>query len=788
MNSKLFSKELASAETEADVIHILKRKGYWNDYSHWHPFGDNDNNFSVIGNQQSQPEAALVEKLINSVDAILMRDCLKTGIRPSGPDAPQSTSEALKQFYHIQEGRIFYLDAKTRDRMAQNIILAATGKKRGEMNIVIVDHGEGQTPESMPMTILSLSKDNKLKIPFVQGKFNMGGTGVLPFCGKNRFQLIISKRCPDITDRSDDSAARWSFTIVRREDAREGRKSSMYTYLTADASGKLFSFMADSLNIIPSPAGYEGEPDDFQYGTYIKLFNYELPHKNNILTDLNDRLSMLMPDLAYPIQIRECREAGGYLRKTTLSGLQTRLEDEDEQVLEAGFPSSVVFSEEKQDFTCQIYLFVNDKEKGKLIAQNYRGKNGMLFAINGQTHACVSELFFNKANLSYLADSLLVIVDCSQIDIMHREDMFMNSRDRLRSGTFSKTIMRRILEILKSHEGLRTIQNRRRDEAVRNKLHEDKPLQDVLQKILSKSPVLSQILLQGNRLKSPFNTMNKVGEDSVFKGKKHPTFFKIMGKIRDGSIRKVSPINHNFMVKFETDADNDYFSRSSEQGELQVTANGQSGHDLIHYLGLFNGIATLKLKMPDDASVGDQYTFETSIQDDCIVSTFPNRFTLSVDKPQENEGGAGETGNGAAPRTDENRKGNRTAAGAYSSPHIYEKYQEDWNKLDMDKYSAVVLRQTDEECDYFLNMDNEYLKTELKNIRDANKMALTKARYKYSMALIGMSIVSYFHGENTNSEGTEDIESQVEKITKMIAPVVIPMIDTMSALDISDIS
>ena len=39
--------------------------------------------------------------------------------------------------------------------------------------------GEGQTPERMPDTFLSLTKSNKLRIPFVQGKFNMGGTGRL---------------------------------------------------------------------------------------------------------------------------------------------------------------------------------------------------------------------------------------------------------------------------------------------------------------------------------------------------------------------------------------------------------------------------------------------------------------------------------------------------------------------------------------------------------------------------------------------------------------------------------
>ena len=163
------------------------------------------------------------------------------------------------------------MDSKTRNTMSNSIILAATGKRRGEENIIIVDRGEGQSPKSMPETILSISRSNKLKVPFVQGKFNMGGTGALPFCGKNHLQLVISKRCPDITDGSDDdTTGEWSVTLVRKEDAREGRKSSMYTYLTGE-NKEILSFTAKSFPIIPEHEGKKYQ--DMEYGTYIKLFN-----------------------------------------------------------------------------------------------------------------------------------------------------------------------------------------------------------------------------------------------------------------------------------------------------------------------------------------------------------------------------------------------------------------------------------------------------------------------------------------------------------------------------------
>ena len=67
--------------------------------------------------------------------------------------------------------------------------MIATGQK-SKPCYSILDTGEGQTPEKMPETLLSLGKSNKLRIPFVQGKFNMGGTGVLQFCGEKNIQLI----------------------------------------------------------------------------------------------------------------------------------------------------------------------------------------------------------------------------------------------------------------------------------------------------------------------------------------------------------------------------------------------------------------------------------------------------------------------------------------------------------------------------------------------------------------------------------------------------------------------
>ena len=194
---KVFALDLLHAETEQDVVAILTKAGYWNNPVVWRDYGDRESNFAIIGNQQSKPEAALVEKIVNSVDARLMNACLEAGIDPTSSAAPPDIRLAVDRFSSGTGGALRDWAAAARRAEAENITLAVTGARR-HPNITIVDKGEGQIPSNVPSTFMSIDKSNKLRIPFVQGKFNMGGTGVLKFCGEHRFQLLITRRNPAI--------------------------------------------------------------------------------------------------------------------------------------------------------------------------------------------------------------------------------------------------------------------------------------------------------------------------------------------------------------------------------------------------------------------------------------------------------------------------------------------------------------------------------------------------------------------------------------------------------------
>src|SRR5262249_16807112 len=156
----LFLKFL-KAETEEEVDEILQEAGFFeHDTANWHPLGDDDNNWSTVGNQNTNPTGALVEKLINCIDAMLIAACWRAGINPDSEHAPRTMADAARDFFGVRNGRLEAITPTERTTLADNIHIVATGSKSAP-NYLIVDRGEGQTPRKFPTTFLSLRGRNK---------------------------------------------------------------------------------------------------------------------------------------------------------------------------------------------------------------------------------------------------------------------------------------------------------------------------------------------------------------------------------------------------------------------------------------------------------------------------------------------------------------------------------------------------------------------------------------------------------------------------------------------------
>jgi len=775
-NLKKLCLDLAFSKSEEEVIGILQNDGLWSSENNWKLYGETVNNFATIGNQQSLPESALVEKIINSVDAVLMLECLKRGINPEGDKAPKNIAEALIEYFNIYNGKLYNISTNERTTLSENICLVATGQKTKPC-YSIIDKGEGQTPAKMPDTFLSLGSENKLRIPFVQGKFNMGGTGVLQFCGNKNLQLIISKRNPEIAKLEEDNTCdKWGFTLVRREDPTGGVKSSVYKYLAP--GGKILSFRSNSLPLLPKnyPEPYGNK---LEWGTFIKLYDYQMPGglKTVISFDLYNRLSLLIPSIALPVRFYERRKGySGHSFESTLAGLSVRLEEDKRENLEEGYPDSSTILALGQKMKASIYAF----KKGG--AEKYVKDEGIIFTINGQTHGYIPKYFFDRASvgMGYLKNSLLVVVDCAEFAGRSREDLFMNSRDRLRSGELDIQIERALTSLIKNHPGLKALREKRRREEIENKLSDSKPLKDAIEDIIKRSPSLLKLFKNGVRLPNPFK-LKTTKKKKEFKGKRFPSFFKLIQEFTIDS-PKICAINRKFRLQYQTDAINDYLYRDSEPGKFSLLLNGSEVYN--YSINLWNGIATLNTELPENIKVGDTLSYRNEVHDSNSVEPFSDNFHIKVGPPEKKS--QGKKGERKKPSTDE--EGSDVESISYLDlPNVIEIRRDDWTDHDFNEFSVLDVVNTGEgDYDFFINLDNIHLLTELK-IKSKIDDDLLIARYKYGMVLVGIALLKDYAIDKDESSdepnGDNDINSKIRYFTKVLSPILLPMIDSLGSLE-----
>jgi hypothetical protein len=787
---------LLQAESEDEVVRILRQFGYWDRPEAWRYYGDNEGNYSTIGNQQSRADAAIVEKVVNSVDAHLMGACQERGIPPDSPRAPRSISEAVKSFFNGRD-------------MSRQITLAASGTRQRPC-FTISDTGEGQTPNRMPETLLSLNKKNKDRIAFVQGRYNMGGTGVLEFCGIQNMQLIITKRNPKVVsamNETDSSAVLWGFTIVRRENPAKGEKNSVYTYLAPvdcelrPRSGDVITFDAHQLPLMP--VGNRAYARNIEWGTTTKLYEYDATgfHSNILMRDgLLSRLDLLMPDMAISVRLHECRDYSGHRGSfdTDVSGLLHRLENERQTNLELGFPSAVHFSIQGEgvleDITGRIYAFKKNR------AETYRNNEGVILGVNGQTHGYLPKTLFgrNAVKMGSIGESLLVYLDCSSLSARTREKLFMPSRDRLRKGEVQRSLEEELEQCIRGHEGLRALKDRRKQDEVAEKLAESKPLEEVLREIITRSPSLSALFSPGRRLSIPHKPQRVGANGQPPNLSIHPTYFRFEKLSYGDVLRRTCAINHRCRIIFETDAANDYLDRAENPGSstLRIRVNGTESLGAQHSLNLHDGRATLNFKLPASVQAHEEMGVELQVTDPTLLEPFVNiaKIVITPSVPPS----PGPTRPVKPPSGIPGDE--RDAPLGIDFPRIIKVRQTEWEQQEpkMDQFSACVPVQGESEADpdaqvydFKVNVDNIYLRTEIKESDDPP--AILEARFIYGSVLVGLAVIkdeltTMGKLPTSDTEEGEPVEVKVAQTTRAVAPFLLPMIKALGTLQESDVS
>lgn len=816
MEPKTLCDRLLVAEDEETVVRTLSDAGYWDDDAAWRPYGDLDNNYGTIGNQQSEAVAALVEKIVNAIDARLTNACLVAGEDPESPDAPNSIREAVHRYFGgggpfdpDRSGRLSNWTNAQLNREGDNITVVATGARpdgRGSRgarpSLSIADGGEGQTPDDFPSTFLSLHRNNKIRTRFVQGKFNMGATGALPYCSeKHNFQLILSRRNPALlTASASERDAEWGFTVVRRRDPSTDSRSSVFQYLapvrpSGAARGNVLSFQAASYPIFPDRNG--AYVRSAEYGSLVKLYGYRWQGSASSIIMPGDggglirRIEIALAEPALPAKLFENRDYRANENFRSVRGILTDLERNPGD-LEEGFPISAdlgigarQLGGSSHQVRVRAFVF-----KPGAYRSHRTARHGVLFLYNGQLHAAYSTRFFTRQSVrkSYLGDDLLITVDCSGIERRDFEELFMNSRDRLRSDSRLATdLEEKIQQFLRNSEELNVLNRARREAAIAQRYDEDALRRDLLRDILQNNPDMSRYLLEGAAIIRPGRGPRR-DQEGEFEGKRFPTYFK--PRREEWAVGAGRTVR----VEFETDAENHYFDRNVSPGSWSITdANGQTWTNHWDRTGPNNGVARFSWDTgalpPGFIQAGMSFGFAVGVSDESRIESMENAVKVNIIEPVEGAGGGG-------------TRQNRGAEGI-QSPNIIEVREEEWPTHPLGAFdSKTALRiATDasntserEAWDFYVNVDNENI--HLHSRRKNEPVEAVRNAFSTAMVFLALAIIrgeSADDARNTDRERrgeenrAESLSDKVDQITAYLAPVLLTVIDALGAGDNADV-
>lgn len=542
----------------------------------WRPYGNERNNCGTFENQQSKAEAALVEKLTNSIDAILTKECLIRGIDPKSNslEVPKTMTEATERFFSVKNGKWENATQLERRKIATNLQIIVSGDRKTP-NIAIYDHGEGQIAKDFPDTFLSLHKGNKVNIPFVQGKFNMGSTGAVLFCGGDeKYQLIISRRSKQLCSENDYI---FGFTLVRKHpltvEEEATVKCTWYEYFTIE--GEVPSFYADSLDLSLD----KGMP--FIDGTVIKMYSYDLSRgcQSDATLDLWRELNTLLYDASLPILICEQRDFKGHSKEKVMLGNKTRIsiDDRDKKYksLSYSIKDIATFGAE---IPIEVTVFKADVKNDEFIKLR-----SVIYIVNGQTQGSEGRTFISS-DLRYrqLRDYMLICVDCTNIKTSVRNELFMSSRDRVREGSYYLKLNKCIVDLLQNDDVLKQLNQ----EYKGKELYESKDDKDLIQnyfqhfrendnikKLLSNVRGLYSFSSISNHQQLNNAKTKEKNEKSVEipKLSRYPSFFRVLSlKETDNRMYKAVELGGKGSIVFRTDAENEFFTRNVDKGELEI--------------------------------------------------------------------------------------------------------------------------------------------------------------------------------------------------------------------------
>lgn len=816
IDMKVLFEEFLFAELESEVTSIIQKYDL-NDPQFWLPYGKQASNYSIIGNQSSTAEGALAEKLTNAVDALMVKMCMKFGIDPESPNAPKNFKEALAMFWGIKDGDFTEISKEVERDILNDLVLMVTTKdakvwkdlksEQKQLSVSLYDNGEGQSPNRLPETILSLLKGNKHKIPFTQGNHNQGGSSTLMHGGEFSYTLIISKRNTEIVGQfdapDDDSLDYWGWTLIRQE-LRPNETSPVFTYFAPN--GKVPRFIANQLNLLPkvlkgSEAKLYLEYDNsctagipytkpVESGTYIKMFNYQLKNKGPLVSHFKYEMGKRLFDTGLPFNLIDCRK-NKFNNETIFRGMSKILKDDlhakgDNKLVVDGFPDTSYFDiVVENQFTIKggkreqviqrvnVTVFgFNKRDSNKKDENSIIGEKPIIFTLGQQVQGGLDGRILSSIGLSSIKNSLLIVLEFPNIHPAFKKDLFMTDRERILDKAPKKEIIKNLKTYLENSEKIRKFKEDRIEQSLKNTLSTDSDeLKELMDKWASNNPSIIKGLMDGKLLfgKARSNSEDTGGIGIGGKGnsaggtnggrrggggtvnvpdlKEEPTFFIPRVKDVEGIFTKTVKQQANFKLSFTTDAPINYFEREINPGLLTVTVDEE--HLPAHFVrDMKPGVFSLSFTNDFTKRLGKR---NITVQINCVQTGFNSSFTFSIEIVKE--------------EVKKQKSSNKLGLPEFIEIGL----DAGWDGVN-DETAALLDGER-----IVINKENKHLLAHIRNLSEETDVNYAKGLYRYSMLFSAISSKSSYLEAHSSANETESndkflsLEDSVIQDTKAVA-------------------
>lgn len=416
----------------------------------WLPVGGRENNQSTI-NMGTDPAAGLVERITNSIDAVLDLEWHEQGC-PTDIDNPRL---AAQKWFGIHEGKLRNIkdaSGKSIQELGKRISVTLKDSEREDFPTVeIRDYGTGIKGEDFSKTILSLNDNNKIDKLHQMGAYGQGGSTALSF---STFTIIISR--PNKILKKGNSV---SFTIVRFNDGGVGlKKMGWYQYCVNDKH---------------QPLSIDLPEDQFKSGTLVRHIGMDIGKYKAKITGPTSSLWYLahhfMFDTVLPFTITGERESDltkgkkenrivlGNNRRLTLGG------GDERELTQYKNDANLTFKDGKVTIYWWVLTIEGEKPWDRI--KNYtQASQPIIITFNGQKQGhLLNSIIKTELKLPFLEKYLVVQIECDQLDNESKRQLFSSTRENTRDTSIKKELERLVVDTLEADDALKRLDKERRD-------------------------------------------------------------------------------------------------------------------------------------------------------------------------------------------------------------------------------------------------------------------------------------------------------------------------------------